>query len=190
MTLKPYLAGLGLALALVSTLAAAQARAEDCPASSSEDVVVLLKRAPSCLRATQIRWACDYTGHADEINAIVEKKCKPSPQPKCPAKSTLFDDIIASLNEAKGCDAAMKVFGACEYTASSDLQFGEVVEKKCEADFLDKANASKKQAYQRELGACDRKYRNESGTMYRSFTAFCRAEIARRYSRQARKIAR
>jgi hypothetical protein len=105
----------------------------------------------------------------------------------CPAKSTSMDDIIASLNEAKGCDAAMKVFEACEYGASGDVQFGEVVEKKCEADFLDKAKASKKQAYKRQLGVCDRKYRNESGTMYISFTAFCRAEVAQRYSRQALK---
>ena len=69
------------------------------------------------------------------------------------------------------------------------MQFGEVVEKKCEADFLDKANASKKQAYRRELGVCDRKYRNPSGTMYISFTAFCRAEVAQRYSQAVRKAA-
>jgi hypothetical protein len=108
---------------------------------------------------------------------------------ECPAKSRSMDDIIASLKAARGCDAAMKVFEACEYVASGDVQFGEVVEKKCEADFLDKANASKKQAYKRELGVCDRKYRNESGTMYISFTAFCRAEVAQRYSRAMRKAA-
>jgi hypothetical protein len=108
---------------------------------------------------------------------------------ECPAKSTQMDDIIASLNAAKGCDAAMKVFEACEYGASGDVQFGEVVEKKCEADFLDKANASKKRAYKRELGVCDRKYRNQSGTMYISFTAFCRAQVAQRYARQMRKAA-
>ena len=106
---------------------------------------------------------------------------------ECPAKSTSMDDIIASLKEAKGCDAAMKVFEACEYGASGDVQFGEVVEQKCEADFLDKANASKKRAYKRELGVCDRKYRNQSGTMYISFTAFCRAEVAQRYSHKALK---
>jgi hypothetical protein len=100
-----------------------------------------------------------------------------------------MDDIIASLNAAKGCDAAMKVFEACEYGASGDVQFGEVVEKKCEADFLDKASATKKRAYKRELGVCDRKYRNKSGTMYISFTAFCRAEVAQRYSRAERKAA-
>ena len=108
---------------------------------------------------------------------------------ECPAKSTQMDDIIASLKAAKGCDAAMKVFEACEYGASGDVQFGEVVEKKCEADFLDKASASKKQAYKRELGVCDRKYRNQSGTMYISFTAFCRAEVAQRYSQAVRKAA-
>ena len=107
----------------------------------------------------------------------------------CPAKSNQMDDIIASLNAAKGCDAAMKIFEACEYTASGDVQFGEVVEKKCEADFLDKANASKKQAYRRELGVCDRKYRNESGTRYISFTAFCRVQVAQRYSKRMRKAA-
>lgn len=109
---------------------------------------------------------------------------------ECPAKSTQMDDIIESLNAAKGCDAAMKVFEACEYGASGDVQFGEVVEKKCEADFLGKADASKKQAYKRELGVCDRKYRNKSGTMYISFTAFCRAEVAQRYSQQMRKAAK
>ena len=108
---------------------------------------------------------------------------------ECPAKSTSMDDIIASLKQTTTCDAAMKVFEACEYGASGDVQFGEVVEKKCEIDFLDKANASKKQAYKRELGVCARKYRNESGTMYISFTAFCRAEVAQRYARQMRKAA-
>lgn len=108
---------------------------------------------------------------------------------ECPAKSTQMDDIIATLQAAKGCDAAMKVFEACQYGASGDVQFGEIVERKCETDFLDKADASKKQAYRRELGVCDRKYRNKSGTMYISFTAFCRAEVAQRYSRERRKAA-
>ena len=103
----------------------------------------------------------------------------------CPAKSTQMDDIIAALNAAKSCDAAMKVFEACEYGASGDVQFGEVVEKKCESDFLDRLKAPQQAAYQREMKVCDRKYRNQSGTMYISFTAFCRAEVAQRYSQRA-----
>jgi len=109
---------------------------------------------------------------------------------ECPAKSTQMDDIIAALNAAKGCDAAMKVFQACEYGASGDVQFGAVVEKKCESDFLTRLKAPQKRAYQREIGVCDRKYRNQSGTMYISFTAFCRAEVAQHYSHQALKAAR
>ena len=35
------------------------------------------------------------------------------------------------------------------------------------------------------MGVCDRKYRNQSGTMYLSFAAFCRAEVAQRYSQKA-----
>jgi hypothetical protein len=108
---------------------------------------------------------------------------------KCPAKSTQMDDVIAALNETPACDRAIKVFEACAYGASGDVQFGAVVEKKCEGDFLARLKAPQKQAYQREMRVCDRKYRNESGAMYLSFTAFCRAEVARRYSHQALKAA-
>ncbi|WP_430640152.1 hypothetical protein [Bradyrhizobium cytisi] len=68
-------------------------------------------------------------------------------------------------------------------------RLGAAVEKKCEADFKSGLNAAQAQAYQRELRVCDRKYRNKSGTMYLSFTAFCRAEVARRYSHHALKAA-
>ncbi|WP_407149519.1 hypothetical protein [Bradyrhizobium sp. ORS 86] len=107
----------------------------------------------------------------------------------CPAKSTQMDDIIAALKAAPSCNRAMTIFEACEYGASGDVQFGAVVEQRCEADFLSGLGASRKKAYQRELRACDRKYLNESGTMYMSFTAFCRAEVAQRYSQKALKTA-
>jgi len=107
----------------------------------------------------------------------------------CPAKSTQMDDIIDAINAAPGCDRAMKIFEACEFGASGDVQFGAAVEKKCEGDFLGRLTAPKKQAYRHEMRVCDRKYRNESGTMYLSFTAFCRAEVAQRYSQRARKTA-
>jgi hypothetical protein len=112
----------------------------------------------------------------------------PSGRPRPPpTKTSQMDDVIAVLNEAPSCDRAMKLFEACEYGASGDVQFGAIVEKKCEADFLSRLKAPQKQAYQRAMRVCDRKYRNESGTMYVSFTAFCRADVAQRYSRQALK---
>ncbi|ERF84480.1 hypothetical protein JQ559_27470 [Bradyrhizobium viridifuturi] len=106
---------------------------------------------------------------------------------ECPAKSTQMDDIIAELQKAPSCNRAMKIFEACEYGASGDVQFGEVVEKKCEADFLSGLGASQKKLYAGQLKRCDHKYDNESGTMYRSFTAFCRAIVAQRFSQKALK---
>jgi hypothetical protein len=105
----------------------------------------------------------------------------------CLGKSMSSDEIVDVINASPGCERAMKVFKDCAYTASGDVQLGAAVEKKCERDFLGQLTAPGKHAYQRKMRVCDRKYRNEEGTMYRSFTAFCRAEVAQRYSRQARK---
>ncbi|MCJ9702963.1 hypothetical protein [Bradyrhizobium sp. SHOUNA76] len=106
---------------------------------------------------------------------------------ECQAKSTSMDDIVVALNAAPSCDRAMKLFEACAYGASGDVQFGEAVEKKCEADFSGQLGPPQKLRYQRELRICDQKYRNKSGTMYISATAFCRAEVAQRYSQRALK---
>jgi hypothetical protein len=105
----------------------------------------------------------------------------------CLNKSMTSDEIVDVINASRGCERAMKVFEACAYTASGDVQLGAAVEKKCEADFLAHLRLPEKRAYQGKMRVCDRKYQNESGTMYRSFTAFCRAQVARRYSREARK---
>jgi hypothetical protein len=107
----------------------------------------------------------------------------------CPAKSTQFEDIVVALKEAPSCDRAMKIFEACEFGASGDVGLGAVVEKKCEGNFLAQLKAPQKQLYQSEMRVCDRKYRNQTGTMYLSFTAFCRAEVAQRHSRRALKAA-
>jgi len=107
----------------------------------------------------------------------------------CLDKSMTSDEIVEAINASSGCERAMKVFQDCAFGASGDIQLGEAVEKKCEGDFLGRLKALQKQAYKREMSVCDRKYRNESGTMYLSFTAFCRAEVAQRYSQRALKTA-
>jgi hypothetical protein len=107
----------------------------------------------------------------------------------CLDKSMTLDEIVDVINASPGCERAMKVFKDCEFGTSGDVQLGAAVEKKCEGDFLGRLKAPQKQAYKREMGGCDRKYRNESGTMYRSFTAFCRAEVAQLYSQRALKAA-
>jgi len=107
----------------------------------------------------------------------------------CPVKSTGMDDIVAAVNDAPNCEQAMRVAEVCAYGASADVQFGAAVEKKCEGDFLGNLTAQRKRAYGREMSVCDRKYRNKSGTMYLSATAFCRAKVAKRYSQKVSKQA-
>jgi hypothetical protein len=107
----------------------------------------------------------------------------------CMDKSMTLDEVADTIGAQKGCESAMKVFRDCELTASGDVELGAAVEKKCEADFKSRLNAAQNRAYKREMRVCDGKYRNKSGTMYLSFTAFCRAEVAQRYSQRALKAA-
>ena len=107
----------------------------------------------------------------------------------CMDTSMTLDEVVGAISAQKSCESAMKVFRDCELTASGDVQLGAAVEKKCEADFKPGLSAAQTQAYKHKLHACDIKYRNKSGTMYLSFTAFCRAEVAQRYSERALKAA-
>ncbi len=108
----------------------------------------------------------------------------------CLHESMTMDEVVKVIGTAPSCERAMAIFKDCQMSTSGDIHLGEAVEKKCEGDFLARLTPPRKAAYQRQMDACDRKYRNESGTMYRSFTAFCRAEIAQRYARQALKAKR
>ena len=103
----------------------------------------------------------------------------------CLDKSMTIDEIVDAINKTPGCERAMQLAQDCALGSGGDTQLGAAVEKKCEGDFLVGLKPPQKAAYTRELGVCDRKYRNRSGTMYVSFTAFCRAEVAQRYARRA-----
>ncbi len=104
----------------------------------------------------------------------------------CLDKSMTIDEIVDAIDKTPACERAMKLAEDCSLRSGGDTELGAAVERKCESDFLSVLRAPQKAAYQRELGVCDRKYRNQSGTMYVSFTAFCRAGVAQRYSRRAK----
>ncbi len=108
----------------------------------------------------------------------------------CLDKSMTIDEIVDAIGATPSCERAMNLFKNCAISSGGDAQLGAAVEKKCEGDFLSGLKPPSKLAYQREMRVCDRKYRNQSGTMYLSFTAFCRAEVAQRYSHQVLKAAR
>ena len=119
--------------------------------------------------------------------AILSFSAGPALASICLGKSMTLDETIDAINATPGCERAMKLFEDCEYGTSGDIHLGAAVEKKCERDFRARLKQPQKQLYQSEMRVCDRKYQNEDGTMYRSFTAFCRAEVAQRYSRRALK---
>lgn len=124
------------------------------------------------------------------LAATVSIAISPAHAAVCMDKSMTQDEIIDTINAQNGCERAMKVFKDCEFGASGDVLLGAAVEKKCEADFRSGLKGSQKRAYASQLSRCDAKYQNESGTMYRSFTAFCRAEVSQRFSQQALKARR
>ena len=103
---------------------------------------------------------------------------------ECPSG---FEERIALLEHAPTCAKSRAEFARCSYVASGDVGLSEVVIKKCEGDFLTKLSKSQRQAYDRQQQHCDRKYANQSGTMYRAFAAFCRADLAKDYSRRFAK---
>jgi hypothetical protein len=92
------------------------------------------------------------------------------------------DDRIAQLEQAPTCRQAMARFEACAYGASGDIALGAVVIGKCEAGFLGKLTPARRKSYDRAQSQCARKYAKQSGTLYRSFEAFCRAKLAKTYS--------
>ena len=123
------------------------------------------------------------------LAVLVSLSGAPAHAAVCLDKSMSLEEIVGAIDATPGCEAAMKLFKDCEFGTSGDIQLGAAVEKKCEGDFLGRLKAPQKQAYRREMAVCDAKYRNESGTMYRSFTAFCRAELSQRYAQRALKAA-
>jgi hypothetical protein len=97
------------------------------------------------------------------------------------------DKILERLDQAPTCADSRALFEACSYGASGDVGLSEVVVRKCEGDFLTKLSKSQRHAYDQQHKRCSRKYQNQSGTMYRSFEAFCSANLARDYARRFAK---
>jgi hypothetical protein len=109
---------------------------------------------------------------------------KPSTPKECPLSEHSLDAVEAAIAKAASCEQSMDIFQACAFGASGYVALGQAVIGKCEGDFLGKLNASQKRSYEQESKHCWRKYRRESGTMYRSFEAMCAAAVAQAYSRR------
>jgi hypothetical protein len=79
---------------------------------------------------------------------------------------------------------ALDIMQACAYGAGGDTSLSAALHERCEPEFLPKLSNAQKRAYEREQRRCDDKYAKHSGTMYRSFAAFCQAQSTVNYSRR------
>ncbi|MGH7880785.1 MAG: hypothetical protein ACREQD_15005, partial [Candidatus Binataceae bacterium] len=102
---------------------------------------------------------------------------------ECPTLDLQEQQALLSKAPSRG--QSMKLFEACQRGSSGDISLGEIVIKKCEDTFLGKLSKSKHDAYGRKIKACWHKYARQSGTMYRSFEAFCAAGVAQTYAQRA-----
>ena len=100
----------------------------------------------------------------------------PAPAKDCPVQDAGWEAREDAIRHAPTCKQAMEIMKTCAYGAGGDTGLGEAVRERCEPEFLPKLSKAQKRAYDREQKRCDQKYARQSGTMYRSFTAFCQAK--------------
>ncbi len=93
-----------------------------------------------------------------------------------------FDAREALLRKAPTCDQAMERFEGCNAGGSGDINLGQIVTEKCQADFLQKLSAGQRRAYERGIKRCNDEYKEEEGTLSRAIVAGCRANLAQSYA--------
>jgi hypothetical protein len=119
--------------------------------------------------------------------AVLSVGTLPAAAEDCPVRPAEMEGITAAVKAAPSCDTSMKIFEACQFGSTADVQFGDAVEKKCEAQFLSRLSNSRKRVYQDQLGRCEEKYADKQGTMWRAASAMCRAGISQRYAHRLGK---
>lgn len=103
----------------------------------------------------------------------------------CPVETRVEGTLDAkeeAIRKAPTCKAAYEIMEACAYTASGDTGLGEAVRERCEPEFLSRLSKPQRRVYDQEQKHCTNKYAKHSGTMYVSFSAFCRAESTVKYA--------
>ena len=110
-------------------------------------------------------------------------------QKQCPFGYSEREEVTNAIKKAS-CDKAVELFEACQTNTGGDTAYGEAVVAVCEPSFIAALKPDRKRAYTAAHERCTSKYAKKSGTMYRSFEAFCHAEVAQKYARRFAKAAR
>lgn len=102
----------------------------------------------------------------------------------CPVKEFTAEAKEDAVRKAPSCQGALEVMKACAYGATGDRGLADALQERCEPEFVGKLSKAQKKAYDREQKRCDDKYAKESGSMYRSFSAFCQAQSTVAYAKR------
>jgi hypothetical protein len=102
----------------------------------------------------------------------------------CPVEEFSLDAREDAIRKAPSCKQALEIMQACAYGAGGDTSLSAAVHERCEPEFMPKLSKVQRKAYDREQKRCDDKYARQSGTMYRSFTAFCQAQSTVSYAKR------
>lgn len=118
---------------------------------------------------------------AAQMTSLFFAFASPTQAQECPVNGGL-DAIQAAVNDAPNCRTAGAVARACALGAGGDVALAKLVSQICEKDFIVVLDHRGRVAYERQRAACLEKYRNLTGSMYRSAEAFCQAGVAGRFS--------
>jgi hypothetical protein len=99
----------------------------------------------------------------------------------CPANTV--EDTVAAIRSAPSCKGAAAAYFACTRVTTQDVEFSEAAIEVCERNHVTRLSPVQSRNYRQAIRACERRYEQEAGTMYRSFEASCRVKAALRFSR-------
>jgi dienelactone hydrolase len=101
---------------------------------------------------------------------------------ECPF--TGADATMDAIKATPTCAAAAAIYGRCTWGSSMDVQFGQPVIGKCEAEFAGRLSKKDNRAYDRAQKRCIDKYAHKEGTLYMSFSMSCAVDIAKDYAKR------
>jgi hypothetical protein len=105
-----------------------------------------------------------------------------SARDECPVNGA--EATADAISAAPTCAAAATIYGACTWGSSMDVQFGQPVIEKCEAEFAGRLPKKNRIAYDRAQARCTRKYAHREGTLYLSFAMSCAVNVAKDYAKR------
>jgi hypothetical protein len=117
------------------------------------------------------------------VPAIAFEKC-PVDDAQTEKSGSYVEAVVAAVRNAPSCDQAFRTLEGCLLGSTADNPLSDEVMSKCEADFMDKIDAAKKQAYKKALDRCNKIAEKNAGTMYQSFAAVCQAGVSRDFARK------